>query len=380
MGKKILWVSDLDTKGSGYFYLSAPLCTHLSKMGYDVKAIGISYGGGEHDFPFSIIPAKDLQEAHAEIHNLVHLWKPDTAIVALDIPLQDSIKKNLAALPVKYIAITPLENGPLCMAWAAALMALDFVFFISELGKQEALKAGLTNVDHLQIGVDTVSWRVPTPEERSKLREAMGLDDDTFAVLTVADNQERKNLWAAVEAVGRLKKRLEGKKKVKYFMVTREHSPVGNKLRELAMKAGINQEFIVLERGLPSKELWTLYAMSDAFVLSSKAEGLGMIVLEAMACGVPCFTTNTGALTNLLSDNRGFLISPEYTMIDVWGNSRRDFINIEELADALYRAAMGKLQLEATTREARKYVEGRTWDFPAKQLHDKISELCDEQA
>ena len=67
---------------------------------------------------------------------------------------------------MKYVAITPLENPPLTQSWAAELMAMDYVFFISELGKQAALKAGLTKVDHLLVGADTKTFYPAEKDEK----------------------------------------------------------------------------------------------------------------------------------------------------------------------------------------------------------------------
>ncbi len=45
--KKILYISDLDFKGSGYMQVSVPLCRGLAEMGYDVRVIGLNYGGND---------------------------------------------------------------------------------------------------------------------------------------------------------------------------------------------------------------------------------------------------------------------------------------------------------------------------------------------
>lgn len=338
-------------------------------MGHKIRIAGLSYNGQEHRYPFSIIPAKDTNDAGAIVHNLCSLpqTSPDVIIVALDIPLQIMFRERFRPLNKPYIAITPLENGPLCMSWSAPLFDMDWVFFISELGKQEALKAGLTKVDHLQIGIDTNFWRVPTPAEREGIRRGMGIGEDEFVILTVADNQERKNLWAALSITSKLK---EMGRKVKHILVTRVDSQFGWKIRDLATTLNINQELITMNRGMPLENLWSLYAMSDVFLLTSKAEGLGMPVLEAMACGLPVVGTDTGAIHELLQDNRGFLIPAEYVFTDVWGNSRRVMIDVEE-------AAMTIASLNADcVPAAREYVEGRTWDIPAKQLDEKVREIC----
>ena len=222
MVKKILWISDLNFEGSGYFYISTALCNGLAKEGYEIKIIGLGYMGEEHWNPYSIIPSKDVQESATIAQSLISSigdgrgsFDADVVIVALDIPLQQIFFEKLSPILTKakkkYIAITPLENGPLTMSWAFSMLNMDWIFFISELGKTEAKKAGLTNVEHLQIGVDTFIWHPATKEEKLHLRNGLGINEDEFVILTVADNQERKNLWAGFEIISNLKKETQRK-------------------------------------------------------------------------------------------------------------------------------------------------------------------------
>lgn len=48
----------------------------------------------------------------------------------------------------------------------------------------------------------------------------------------------------------------------------------------------------------------------DLFCLSSRTEGLPMTLLEAMRQKIPVLSTNVGAIPELLTDGRGYLISP----------------------------------------------------------------------
>lgn len=388
--RKLLVITDMDSVGSGYKNICVPLFTELSTMDYETKIVGLMYRGEEHNYPFSIVPATNFEEAQAIAGNLIQLWQPDVVIVALDLPIQHKMYEMLAPHKKPYIAITPLENGPLCVSWAIPLFNMDGVFFISQLGADEAHKAGVSKAEHLQIGVDTVSWRPSFPEEKKKLREGMGIPEDAFVVLTVADNQERKNLWAGMKAISLLKKEISEPEEVKegdtpratrpirYVLVTREQSPFGWKLRDLATVLGINQEYFPFERGMSQKELWALYAMSDVYLQPSKAEGLGMPVLDAMACKIPVVATDTGAMHELLTDSRGHLVEPEYTFTDVWGNSSRAMISIKDTMNYLGAISLRGMPNEIV-ENAYEYVTKRTWDIPAKQMDKKITEILNEQ-
>lgn len=326
MDKKVLYLTDYPSKGSGYASISKPICNGLSDAGCDVKMIAISNKGEEHWEKFAIIPVANPQEAQAALHNMCLLWKPDVVIVALDIPLQEQLYAQVEKLGVKYIAITPLENDPLMQSWAASLMKMDDVFFISKLGADEAIKAGVEKAKHLQIGLDSKEWYGETKDKRDMIRRTLGFEPDTTIILTVADNQERKNLWGAMQIVRNMKYDYP-ELSIKYLLVTREHSPYGHRLNELAYSMGLQNELVIYERGMPSDQLRLLYVACDAFLLTSKGEGYGFPVAEALMCGCKCVVTDTGALHELLSDGGGWLVPSEYTFIDVWGNSTRSMID-----------------------------------------------------
>lgn len=371
---KIAWISDFDVTGSGYLNITVPLCAKLSRNGHEVKVIGLQYKGEEHPFEFSVIPSQTLQEALAVSQNLWNLWHFDVMIIALDIPIQMVFLNAMKGRPFPYIGIMPIEADPLCVTWAMALMQMNRVLIISQFGTDEAKKLNV-DANHIQIGIDIESWRFPEVEERKKIRESMNIDDDTFVILQVADNQERKNLSAAMEIVSGFSKN----KKVKYILVTREQSNVGWRLRDYAQLMKINAITSIYERGISFAQLWSIYAASNLFLLTSKAEGLGMPLLEAMAVGVPCAGTECTAIQEVLGEGRGILLPYAYKYVDPFGNGHRYFIDVPKSIKILNKYYEDKELLYPMIEKSHKYVEERTWDISALQLEKALEYIRNEQ-
>ena len=393
----VVILSDAGALGSGYKTLMLPLAQGLAEYDHEVKVIGLGYAGEEHHFDLSLIPAASLQEANATLLNIVHTWKVEVLIVALDIPIQTQLLFELLnkwkdGLPFKYVGIFPVEAGPLNFTWATQLMNMNKQLVISEFGAIECQKLGIS-AEHIQIGIDTDAWRVPTEEEKKLHRDGFGFDEDVFVVLTVADNQERKNLSKSIEVFANFlydydfpydphgptnseiiqEKGLKPVRNAKYIMVTREHLRVGWKLRDYAQVCGINPNLLIFERGLPFKKLWAMYAISDCFLLTSKAEGLGLPLLESMAVGVPCLATNCTAIAELLGDGRGSLIDYEYTHLDCFGNANRYWASREDGAAKL--AQIYETRDIDRTSKGREYAESRTWDIAIQKLNNVLEEL-----
>lgn len=370
----VIYVSDFDMRGSGYGNIAVSLCNQLTNQGYGVIALGLGYKGEEHPHPFRIIPAQ-LQNIVSMIFNLKMAGIDiEALIVALDIPLQERLLQQLNAPneEVPYIGLFPIEAGPLCGPWAMSLLRMDARLIMSKFGQAELADKGVES-DFIPIGVDTDSWRVGTLEERNRLRQGMGVDEDTTVVLTVADNQERKNLSRSMEIFAGFAQDYDAV----YWMVTRPRSPVGWKLEDYAMDLGIFDRLVIWERGISFQQLWSLYAMADAMLLTSKAEGLAMPVLEAMATRLPVIGTKCAAIEEHLQDDRGLLIEPDYVMRDPWGNSNRYFASVE---DGIYKMKLWKTGFSTQDHvkmldKAQGYISERTWERASQVLIEAIERV-----
>lgn len=360
----------MDVSGSGYTTICTPIGNGLVSLGHDVKMIGISYRGQEHWNKFSILPAIDFQDVMAILQNLVVQWGFDIFVVALDIPHQERLISYVAQKfpdrKFKYIGIMPVEAGPLCMSWAMSLMSMDKVFIISQYGTREAQNVGIP-AEHLQVGVDIRVWKVPTAEERQDARESLGIEDDEFVVLAMGDNQERKNPHVMMQTYAEFS---QGKK-TRLIHITREHNPAGARLRDYATELGIHQHYMLIERGSPQQILWKFYAASDAFLNPSKAEGLGLGILEAMAVGLPVVATNCTAMIELLDDGRGYLVDYEYQHRDCFGNGWRYWFSKKHGVSVLNEIYENKPDMS----KAVEYIQQKDFRIPVLQMDGAIKEL-----
>jgi hypothetical protein len=93
-----------------------------------------------------------------------------------------------AYFPLSRATVPNLGNG---------LLQMDERLIKADFGQDELATAGVHST-YIPIGLDTESWRPPNGEERALLRRVRP-DENTFVVLTVADNQERKNLSRSLE-------------------------------------------------------------------------------------------------------------------------------------------------------------------------------------
>jgi len=388
----ILYLSDFDMRGSGYMNIGVRLCDQLAARygGDEVLALGLNYQGQEHNWPYRILPVEHV----GHIPQILELLSGDDEelscfISAMDLMFQENmlatLKQKFPNMP--YVALFPLEAGPLCQPWAARLHQADARLVMSEFGRKELADAGVP-ARFIPIGVSDPSlWSMPDEAERRIVRKALNIEEDSLVVLTVADNQERKNLSVAAQILAQfsvdvgdyskagLAMNVKEKRKLTWILVTRVNSPVGWRLDDLGMRTGILSRMLLYDRGVSHDKLKMLFDVADCFLLTSKAEGLAIPVMEAMACGLPVIGTRCCAIEEHLQSERGLMILPEYKYIDPYGNGWRYFAEIADgVAQLENLVKMPADEKQAMTAKARNYVLARTWNACGDILAEAVEE------
>ncbi|MDD5552402.1 MAG: glycosyltransferase family 4 protein [Candidatus Omnitrophica bacterium] len=159
------------------------------------------------------------------------------------------------------------------------------------------------NIRVIHSAVDTGKFKIPDPKLKGEAKRRLGLGDGPAVGIVARLSREKGHVYliramrqviARVPAAqllivgdGRLKKELTG-------LVRAE-----NLERNIFFHSAVKDTLEVLE------------AM-DLFVLPSLKEGLGLALMEAMACGLAVIGSDVGGIKSLIRDGQnGLLVRPE---------------------------------------------------------------------
>lgn len=79
----------------------------------------------------------------------------------------------------------------------------------------------------------------------------------------------------------------------------------------LVQDLGVAVQSLIVPGDIPNPDLPALYRCADAFVFPSIKEGWGLVVMEAIASGLPVITSNRLPFTEFLSPRQALLVDPD---------------------------------------------------------------------
>ena len=120
-----------------------------------------------------------------------------------------------------------------------------------------------------------------------------------------------------------------------------------------------------------------LYNAADLFVLPTMGEGFGLGYQEAMACKVPCISTNYSATSEVLADDRGYLVNPAAYIYN-GRETRHAVLNSGDLADAIYKVWENPVLQKKLATNGYKWVKNYTPDKVTKRLIEVFEKVIIE--
>lgn len=188
--------------------------------------------------------------------------------------------------------------------------AADFVVCISDFARSQLAK--LSDHDHWhklvvsRLGVDTEQF-APRPPP----------DDDVFEIICVGRLTPAKGQHVLLDAVRRL---VDQGREVRLRLVGDGVDRASLETHAAALGLG---DHVVFEGAVNQDHIRDLYRRASAFCIPSFAEGIPVVLMEAMAMEIPCVTTRITGIPELITDGvDGLLVPPS---------------NVEALTAALVR-------------------------------------------
>lgn len=195
-------------------------------------------------------------------------------------------------------------------------MSWPFKKIISKLGLNNS-KVSIALTEHMKKEMQKISKKktvvVPNGMDKNKFnldkyesRENLGLSSNDKIIIFVGRLEPVKGIQYLIESMNILK---NTENNLKLLVVG--YGKDDQKLK-LLVKTLELEEIVIFTGKIPNEKIPEYLAASDIFVLPSLSEGFPVVLLEAMASGLPIITTKIRGLAEIIQDGvNGFLVHPK---------------------------------------------------------------------
>ncbi len=152
-------------------------------------------------------------------------------------------------------------------------------------------------------GVELSDYRREDKDDvRRAVRSSLGISENELVMVFASMNFEIKGLDDIIASLGRLQKQIP---RFKLVVAGKGNT---KKYRKIAGEAGV-AENLVFSGVLSREKLTDLYLAGNLYVMLSKFDTFGMVVLEAMAAGLPVMvSSHVGAKDLVVQNENGFVV------------------------------------------------------------------------
>jgi hypothetical protein len=278
------------------------------------------------------------------------------------------------------VGFTMLEVDGFPKEWVRQANMMDEVWVPSTFNVETMRSSGVTRPIHvIPLGVDPAYFH-PDIEHfpHRKSRTIGGSDEGCFVFLSVFEWGERKAPEILLKAFSE-EFSIRDDVVLVCKVINRDGSVnVHEQISRLKLRPDGGRIILSLNDVIPSYQLGSLYRSADCFVLSTRGEGWGMPVLEAMACGLPVIATAWGAQMDFYNETVGYPLSveklspaqarcPYYTGFR-WADPSLDHLRIlmrhvfEHPEEARHKGQLACQEAHSNW----------TWDHSAKRIRERI--------
>jgi glycosyltransferase-like protein len=185
-----------------------------------------------------------------------------------------------------------------------SITAADGLFVVSRVWREWLGRELGLDAHHVGNGVDMDRFS-PTPDATDlALRARLGLPPGTPVFLAVGGVEERKNTIRLLEAFRAVH---AGHRTCRLVIAggasLLDHGVYQERFSAVLAHSGLPDEAVIRTGQLPQELMPALYRAATTLVFPSTKEGFGLVVLEAMASGVPVMASRVAPFTEYLGDD-----------------------------------------------------------------------------
>ena len=290
MPPKLWWLLKFNKK-IAFFVFEIYFLIYFSKYKFDFTIVNLAYPTGVMFSKFSvkykknpyiiICPGEDIQKNKKINYGL-----------RLNIQVDNLVKK--------YI-----KNS-------------DYLIALTNGIKKEFTKIGIPEkkIKEINYGIEEKNYN--TKKSKKKIRKELGIPENKFIYFCCGRNHPKKNFKILIKAAIHLRR----KSKDFLIMITGNNT---RKLIPMIKKNNLDDFFILNDEvpfldnkfRFPNKKLLHHFKASDVFVFPSNLETFGIVLIEAMASGLPIITSNAEGCVDVIDRGKFGLIFKKNNVKDL---------------------------------------------------------------
>ncbi|MEC0283442.1 N-acetyl-alpha-D-glucosaminyl L-malate synthase BshA [Terribacillus saccharophilus] len=251
--------------------------------------------------PYDLVLANKMAEVIDEeqldiLH--VHYAVPHAicAILAKAIAKRDV--KIVTTLHGTDITVLGIDNGLRKMI-IHAIEESDVVTAVSQ-SLVDQTREMLDVASPIDVVYNFVDEEVYQPTDVRDIREQFGIKEDEKVLVHISNFRKVKRVQDVVQVFSYVQEKLPAK-----LMLIGDGPEYSDILRDVQQR-GLEDKVLFLGK---QNNVAALLNMADIMLLPSEKESFGLVLLEAMACGVPCIGTDVGGIPEVIQHGKNGFIS-----------------------------------------------------------------------